>query len=235
MIRASEIPGRYPFHYLLITTPTAWLPFLALGCARVVPDLRRGHRLTALAVIGLAVNTGAQVVTGAPMYDGIRHFLPAVPFLVTLTALGMEAALAWAAAVRARYALAVAAVVATLGWTAVQDWRLHPYQTTYFNALVGGGAGAGGRFELDYWGNSMREAGRWVNQRAPPASRVEVPLGLARLARLRPDLVPVDADPDYAIVLQRESLAPDRYAAREPAYAVRAGGAVLTKVYAFDR
>ena len=35
---------------------------------------------------------------------------------------------------------------------------LHPYQYVYYNRLVGGLAGANGRFETDYWGESYREA-----------------------------------------------------------------------------
>ncbi|HVR29548.1 MAG TPA: glycosyltransferase family 39 protein [Thermoanaerobaculia bacterium] len=234
LVRASQIPARYPFHLLLLTTPTAWLPFLAVGLARVVPELRRGRTLSVLLALGLALGAGAQVVSGAPMYDGIRHFLPAVPFLTTLAALGMDAAIAWAATRPGRRVLAGAAVGAALGAAAFQCWRLHPYQTTYYNALVGGTAGADGRFELDYWGNSLREAGRWVNRHAPPEARVHVLLGLERLAELRPDLVPAQEDADYAIVLRRESLARDPYQDLEPAYVVRAGGAVLARVYAFE-
>lgn len=36
--------------------------------------------------------------------------------------------------------------------------RLHPYETVYFNRSVGGLAGASGRYETDYAGNSYREA-----------------------------------------------------------------------------
>jgi hypothetical protein len=45
-------------------------------------------------------------------------------------------------------------------------WRLHPYQMTYFNFLVGGLAGADGRYETDYWLASYKEAVEWVNRRA---------------------------------------------------------------------
>jgi len=35
--------------------------------------------------------------------------------------------------------------------------RLHPYQSIYFNRLVGGLAGAAGRYDTDYWALSYRE------------------------------------------------------------------------------
>jgi hypothetical protein len=37
---------------------------------------------------------------------------------------------------------------------------LHPYEYVSFNSLVGGTGGAQGRFELDYWGISLAEATR---------------------------------------------------------------------------
>ena len=36
--------------------------------------------------------------------------------------------------------------------------RLHPEEYIFYNQLVGGVAGAEGRFELDYWGTSIAEA-----------------------------------------------------------------------------
>jgi hypothetical protein len=51
-------------------------------------------------------------------------------------------------------------------------WALmstHPYQTTYFNLLAGGLKGAqekGIRWSCDYWLNSYKEAGRWLETHA---------------------------------------------------------------------
>ena len=52
--------------------------------------------------------------------------------------------------------------------------RLHPYQYIYFNRLVGGVQGAAGKYELDYWATSYREAALFLNENAPPGSRVAV-------------------------------------------------------------
>jgi hypothetical protein len=37
---------------------------------------------------------------------------------------------------------------------------LHPNEYVYYNRFVGGIQGAYGRFEMDYWGNSLQEAAR---------------------------------------------------------------------------
>src|SRR5208283_2260228 len=38
--------------------------------------------------------------------------------------------------------------------------RLHPYQYAYFNAISGGLRHAQGRFMIDYWGLSFKQAGQ---------------------------------------------------------------------------
>lgn len=43
-------------------------------------------------------------------------------------------------------------------------FNLHPYEYIYFNALVNGIKGAEGKFELDYWGASEKEALLWLKK-----------------------------------------------------------------------
>jgi len=52
--------------------------------------------------------------------------------------------------------------------------RLHPYEYTYFNVLTGGTMGAEGRYGLDYWCTSYREAMAYVNEVAAPGDQVMV-------------------------------------------------------------
>jgi 4-amino-4-deoxy-L-arabinose transferase-like glycosyltransferase len=230
---ADALPWHYAPYYLLITTPTLWLPFLAAGLVRVLRDVPRRRPLSVLLAVSAAVPVLVEIVLRPPVYDGIRHFLQAVPFVACLVGLGMDWTARAAGRHKAAALLARGAVAAALVSALVVNLRLHPYQVTYFNLLVGGVRGASGRFELDYWGSSLKEVGRWVNRVAPPESRVHVILGLERLAKLRPDLVPTTMDPDYAIVLGRETLAEDPYREHVPEYTVVAGGAVLAKAYHF--
>ena len=230
---AAQIPREYAPYYVLMTTPIAWLPFAAAGLVRATIEL--GRRRLLFVLLGLAFLTpiAVEVFTSVSIYDGVRHFLPAFPFLACLVGFGMDWLLTVAQRTRLSRVVAWLVVGVAIGSAIVQDIRIHPYQSTYFNTLAGGGRGAMGQFELDYWGNSLKEAGRWVNEHAPPKSKVDVILGLQRLAGLRQDLLVTDADPDYAIVLNRESLAQDPYKNRTPIYSVTADGAVLTKVYRF--
>ncbi len=47
--------------------------------------------------------------------------------------------------------------------TAIEMFRLHPYEYLYYNSLVGGLKGAAGRYETDYWGLGYKEAVIWFN------------------------------------------------------------------------
>jgi hypothetical protein len=82
---------------------------------------------------------------------------------------------------------------------------LHPYQYAYYNALVGGSQGANGRFALDYWCTSYREAMAIVNQDAPEGAEIGVwgPLMSAK-EFAREDLVvelveDFNHEPDYVL------------------------------------
>src|ERR1700728_2184943 len=70
---------------------------------------------------------------------------------------------------------------ATLGFAAglaspiVEMVRLHPYEYTYYNRLTGGVVGAQQRYMLDYWGLSLTQASRDLQQIL--AERHETPPG----------------------------------------------------------
>src|SRR2546430_12034356 len=46
----------------------------------------------------------------------------------------------------------------------VQLVRLFPYDYLYFNELVGGIQGANGKYEMDYWAKSLKEAVTWLKE-----------------------------------------------------------------------
>lgn len=161
ILPATVVPRSYLPELLLLKLPEIFLSGLAL--------------LTLLTAIGrkaagpadprlLAVATAAlwpiaHAVLAAPAeFDGIRHHLFVLPPLAVLAAVGLERALA---ACRPRWrSLLVAGLAGGLGLAGARLWSTHPYQYVAFNALAGGTAGAEGRFELDYWGVSLREVVR---------------------------------------------------------------------------
>ena len=91
-----------------------------------------------------------------PAHDGVRLFLPTFFFLAAFAGWGTI----WLADVLARTIrlprslawLRLALAGAVLGSAAVALVRIHPYELSYYNELVGGPRGAWEKgFELTYW------------------------------------------------------------------------------------
>lgn len=103
----------------------------------------------------------------ATLYDEVRHFLFVVPVIAVAGGHCLARVLRHSARWRPALRHALAAAIATylvihVGVVAA----LHPNQYVYYNALVGGVDGAEGRFDLDYWNNSMRELAEQLTEHA---------------------------------------------------------------------
>ncbi len=111
------------------------------------------------------------IVTGAVLYDGIRHLLFLLPPLTVAAGIGLDRLATWmdGRAVRDRLPQATGLAAALLclwaGWQVLTMARLHPYEAIWYNALAGGVRGAEGRFELDYWGSPLSEAADMLRNR----------------------------------------------------------------------
>ncbi len=160
LVPATDLPAMYLPGYLTVTLPEATL----IGLLAAVPGLlsRRfsgDRRVVALTGLAAFFPIAFFILFRPTAYDGMRHFLFVVPPLSVLAAVGLDRIWGWAEARSARLgrgvacALLVAAVIQT-----VIIARLHPDEYIYYNALVGGVRGADGKWEMDYWSNSMHEA-----------------------------------------------------------------------------
>ena len=107
----------------------------------------RRSKLVQLALLNIAVVYGALLLPSAPLHDGIRLFLPAC----VVAGLGVKTA---AEAIDARLpterrpttnAVAALVLLAFVALPAFRTGQMHPYQLSYFNALVGGIRGAQAR------------------------------------------------------------------------------------------
>ncbi len=112
------------------------------------------------------------MVPGLPAHDGLRQLIPSFFFLPVLAGYGARwlanqtrPARAWAGRV------AVVVAVATAGW---ETLRIHPYELSYYNALIGGpkGAKAAGMESTYFWDSANAEVIAWMNRNLPRASTV---------------------------------------------------------------
>jgi hypothetical protein len=140
-VMSDSLPVYYLPKYILITTPPLALFFFLFGMAGAIyrqwRDIRSPESLLYLVVqLWFLFPLFYVMARRANIYDGVRHFLFILPALALMAAIGVSFLVQF---LSGRYRkpvyllLAVAAV-----FTAGQLVRLHPYQMTYFNFLVGG-------------------------------------------------------------------------------------------------
>jgi hypothetical protein len=142
-------------------------------------DLPPRRRAILLLVLLAAIFPIALTVALRPaMYNGIRHFIYVLPPFAVLGGLS-GAWLFEALERRSRLGATIAAAVFAIGIAlpVTEIARLHPYEYTYFNRMAGGVAGARGRYMLDYWGLSFKQASQALEAKlaqgyaAKPAGR----------------------------------------------------------------
>jgi hypothetical protein len=170
LIESTDVPRMYLPKFLLITTPPALLALALVGliiAVRAQLAARRTIRSFFLAttMLWFLLPVAAFLALRPHVYDGMRHFLFVLPPLAVLAAVGATGIVDLARGRPWRMVLWIV-VAAGLLSPVVSIVRLHPYQSTYFNVLVGGVRGAQDRYETDYWVASYREAMQWINRQA---------------------------------------------------------------------
>jgi len=174
LFRSSSPPWYYLPVFLGVKLPEFLVGLtivaLAAGLWRMLRLARTGGlrtvttqaRLLEWGTLGFAAvfPIGYAMLSGATLYDEMRHFLFVVPILAVVaahwTAWLLERVSRWRPLLRD--GLATLAIV----YVAVHVYlmaALHPNQYVYYNAAAGGVAGAKGKYDLDYWDNSLRELG----------------------------------------------------------------------------
>ncbi|WP_412771844.1 ArnT family glycosyltransferase [Nitrobacter sp.] len=164
--RMATVPRWYVPAYLLIKVPLLMLAgtALALMFAAVpvfVQEAASDRRRRDVALIAFAAFFPllCEAIAHGPAFCGLRHFLFVLPPLAVLTGVGLDTAVARAAAWHRPVAAALLAVIAAgFSWNALTLYRLHPYEYVVYNPLVGGLAGASRLYATDYWATIMPEA-----------------------------------------------------------------------------
>ncbi|MGE5250819.1 MAG: hypothetical protein ACM3QS_11475 [Bacteroidota bacterium] len=231
---SSAIPRSYlPVLLAIQMTEPVWFLFIAGLIVTILAAAKRQ-----VAAIQLLVLTGIWfllpalgfVALRSPLYDNFRQIFFILPpvFLMAGVVFEKITSAAW------RTALVLLCLLPGV----IAGVRLHPYEYIYYNAFVGGEAGAFRRFELDYWGTSYREAAQWLNAGAPPNASIWVdgPSHLLGMY-LRPDLKlysAYEADRldhyDYSVSTSRYDLDLTSYPDASVVHAISREGAILTVI-----
>ena len=180
--QSDELPWYYIPKYVLIGSPLGVLVLALVGLLRGFRSMARdwssqSSLMVTLTLMWLFAPLLLFAVLRPNVYGGMRHFLFVLPALGVLA--GYGAAEIWSLA-RPGRRLIVGLVLAIVLLLPVRDLvRLHPYQTAYYNELVGGVGGAAGRYWTDYSMSSYREAIEWVNDQAAQTPERQVRVVIA--------------------------------------------------------
>jgi hypothetical protein len=162
----GDVPRWYEPTYVLIKLT---LPLLIGACLALILATRRQSSGTvvnklwrtevALVALTALFPLIGDVLVRGPAFSGMRHVLFTVPPIAVLAGVGLNIALRRLKSLgRLAAAAGLAILLVGFGWDASSLYRLHPDEYLFFNPLVGGLAGASGRYDTDYWVNIMPEA-----------------------------------------------------------------------------
>ena len=230
-------PWHAPFVMTAITTPPMVLALASLTTVMIVgsarddrtrrsllagdpaiadDDLRRD--VGTILLLAAAAAVGPAAWPSVPKYAGVKLFLPLFPVLAVLAAWGAEIVASFVRSrtqrVRPEWVapLVIAAVVLP---AAISLSRFHPYELSYYNALIGGLPGAAkAGFETQYYDLIYVRMLNWFNDNLPLGTRITfLPNNKEYVrngpwlfvdGRIRRDLQFVDLDHADVLVLTHE-------------------------------
>ncbi|HKI19640.1 MAG TPA: glycosyltransferase family 39 protein [Isosphaeraceae bacterium] len=195
-----SLPWHNAWVLLGITVPAAILVAAAIGLIWGIMRIRR-DRLPFYFLVHLLTLPVIRMFP-TPAHDGVRLFLPTFFFLAAFAGWGTI----WLADALARglhrraWLFRLGLSGAVLGSAAFALIRVHPYELSYYNELIGGPRGAWEKgFELSYWydafnGPLIAE----INRRLPPRAEVDFLNDMTKTA------VPVFADQQSLGILRAD-------------------------------
>ena len=159
-----------PYSYLPVlfgiqlTEPVWVLSLTGLVLAIIGWTRRKNQKLIELAILWFVIPILGFIILHSALYDNFRQIIFVLPPVFWLTGKVFEKIK------NTKWQITLVALCLLPGILGII--RLHPYEYIYYNSFIGGVDGAQGRFELDYWGTSFREAAEYVNRVAPANSTV---------------------------------------------------------------
>jgi hypothetical protein len=160
-----EVDKDRPWYYLPV-----WI-FITMPIFLMVPFLYAlakfksfwTNKIYVLMLLAFGCNMALYFLLQPVIYGGLRHFLFLLPLITFLACLGLVDFYRNQRNRLTRWMVGVL-LVFNMGTVTVHLIRLHPYEYLYFNELVGGTPGANGKYEMDYWGESLRAATLWLKE-----------------------------------------------------------------------
>ena len=160
--RAGELPRRYlPFMLGTTLTEPVWILFISgfyIGYWKLITEhsVMKTNRLTTLTLtlLWFLLLVAYVLIRRPSMYDGLRHFLFILPPVFIFTGFAFEFLVEH---LTSSWLRAGAILVLLLpGLTGI--FKLHPYEYTYYNSMIGGTSQVFRNYETDYWLTCYKES-----------------------------------------------------------------------------
>ncbi len=156
---SDELPWYYIPKWIGISAPLFTLFGLLLFTVFYILKLKKIDYLPLMFILFTAIFPVAYAVyKGSSLYDGMRHFLFIYPILATLAAWGWNELIS----IKSMRWIGSGLLIILLALPTFWVIKNHPHQYTYFNELFGGTANAYGKYETDYWMNSIKKMSDWL-------------------------------------------------------------------------
>ena len=165
-IHGWEIPWYYIPKWIWITTPLfinvifVFIPLCFLRRHKLSKESNLNYLLMVLFVTIAPVIFA--ILNTSNVYDGWRHFLFVYPPLVVIAALTWEVLIDMCKNVYYLKIAIICVIIFSCGEAGLWMIRNHPYESFYFSPVIGGIKGAFKKYEIDYYGTSIRSAVEWV-------------------------------------------------------------------------
>lgn len=164
MTSSSQLPWYYLIKYIGITMPIVTLLGFILFFPMAWKNREKWNYFILFILLFAIVFPIAYIIyKEANVYGGWRHVLFVAPPLIALSALGWSALFSSFSS-KAIKSVAGLAFVILAFFPAKYLIANHPYGVVYFNELVGGVEGAYGKYEMDYYGSSLQNCVKWLEE-----------------------------------------------------------------------
>ena len=154
----DKVPWYYTSTYIIISMP---LFLLALIVAGALCGVIKREPFVIASTVACIVIVAYQAISGVRAWNGYRHFIFLLPFMMLIAAYPIGLILTLHRSRVVRIATPIVVLIAMIP-TLVSMYQLFPYQYSFYNILVGGVPGADGRYYIDVWRSALREALRKI-------------------------------------------------------------------------
>ncbi|MDR1006931.1 MAG: tetratricopeptide repeat protein [Bacteroidales bacterium] len=164
MVWSDSLPYYYTPKFILMTIPSAVIAGIVVSIALLRKNKKQWFYYFVL-FFAFVFPVFWIVINKANVYGGWRHSMFVYPAMVACAGLGFDSLIRIIKNKYGKYATAIAFCVLCIHPLAFSI-RNHPYEVTYFNELGGGIKNAYGKYELDYYFHSIRQACDWIKANA---------------------------------------------------------------------